>query len=190
MDGETKQKMAATVTLADDPVSTHHIRNSTIKIEPSNLMPKKDYFVVVQQNKIADAAGNKMGTDDGAGGDTVMFLVSTDDSLSGGGVVRADVDGPSIVGYSSKRISFNELVDESTINGTTIWYKDGADVQFPLVLTMSVEYTDNGKKPFTVVTVTPTTGHTAGAKLYINLRKIKDLVGNYGTGADPDERNL
>ncbi|MBL8028870.1 MAG: Ig-like domain-containing protein [Fibrobacteres bacterium] len=189
VDGETNRTIPAAITLVDDPDTSYKINNSTVRIQPdSNLMPNKTYYVVVQQNLISDVTGNKMGTDDGPGGDTVMFRITTDDSLSGGTVVGKDVDGPVVVSYITKRIKFDELVDTTTINNSTIWYKDAGNVERPLLLTLSVEY-DNTGKPVSVVTVTPDAGYPTGT-LYINLRKIKDRLGNYGLGATPTSRTL
>jgi hypothetical protein len=188
IDGETEAKVPATIALIDDPDVANVVRNSTVRIQPTDrLLPNKTYFVVVQQNKIEDVVGNKMSMDNGIGEDILTYTISTDDSLSDGSVVGADVVGPTFT-YASKRITLNELVDESTINGSTIWYKDVSGVERSLVLVVSVEYTSVGK-PVTVVTITPMAGYSSGT-LYVNLRMIKDVLGNYGTGVNPSTRPL
>ena len=181
INNETKVKIACTITFGNDPDATYGISNSTVRIQPAaNLEPGKTYQVVIKENAIMDAAGNKMDTDDGLGQSLSYYPITTDDSLVGGGVVRNDITPPAFTFSAvSMKIIFTERVTPATLNGSTIWYKDGANVERPFVISVFTEYTNSGA-PVTVVHLTPEAGHDTGT-LYVNLRKISDLNGNFGT---------
>ncbi|MFH0922348.1 MAG: Ig-like domain-containing protein [Fibrobacterota bacterium] len=181
VNAETQLKIPSQVTFGNDPNSGWTPTGSTVRIQPNaNLEPGKTYYVVVKQNAIVDADGNKMSQFDGHGQDTALFAITTGDSLVGGGAVRTDIIVPSFVfSAPNKTLTFTERIDESTLNSSTIWYQNGT-VQYPFVLAIVTEYTALGA-PITVVHLTPVAGHASGT-ISVNMRQIKDLNGNYGAG--------
>jgi hypothetical protein len=106
------------------------------------------------------------------------------DTNEAGDSVNLDIVKPSIVSFSGPAmlLTFNELINEGTINNSTIWYKDAAQVERAFAFSIVTEYTNTGV-PISVVHLTPEAGHVTGT-LYVKLRQIKDLAGNYGVGLD------
>lgn len=187
---ETSQVIPCTILKGSDPDTAYNnqtIAGSTVSIKPaSNLEPGKSYRVIVMENRIADAAGNKMDTDDGPGGDPREFTITTANSLLGGGTVRTDVTAPSFVfSAGAMTLRFDELVNEATLNAGTIWYRDDNNVVRPFVLSVVTEY-DNTGKPLTVVRLTPDANNPNG-DLFVKEEAICDVVGNCGSGIDSTE---